>query len=149
LLLGKLTELKTSIEGSLSARSPLEQYKDAEKDLREHWEAELAAAVEAEYRRQRADLLVVVQWWLRDVWLESLTCHEAKPKAEPQPNPAAPHPRELLTFPQLRPTRAVAERLSPREARENLQVLDQLQGRLHTNVQEALALEVGLLKLHL
>jgi DNA polymerase-3 subunit delta' len=149
LLLGKLTELKTSIEGSLSSRSPLEQFKDAEKDLREQWEAELAAAVEAEYRRQRADLLVVVQWWLRDVWLESLTCHAATPRAELQPNSAAPSPRELLTFPQLRPTRAVAERLSPHEARENLQVLDQLQSRLHTNVQEALALEVGLLKLHL
>jgi hypothetical protein len=34
--------------------------------------ADLAAAIEAEYRRQRTDLLVGLQWWLRDVWLETL-----------------------------------------------------------------------------
>jgi len=43
----------------------------------------------------------------------------------------------------------VAKRISPKEALENLQVLEQTQRLLHTNVQEALALEVGLLKLKL
>ena len=43
----------------------------------------------------------------------------------------------------------VAKRLSPRQAQENLSVLEQTQRLLHTNVQEALALEVGLLKLQL
>ena len=42
----------------------------------------------------------------------------------------------------------VARRLSPRQALENLQTLEQTQRLLHTNVQEALALEVGMLKLH-
>jgi hypothetical protein len=38
--------------------------------------------------------------------------------------------------------------MSPRQALENVQTLEQTQRLLHTNVQEALALEVGLLKLH-
>jgi len=43
----------------------------------------------------------------------------------------------------------VAKRISPNEALENVQVVEQTQRLLHTNVQEALALEVGLLKLKL
>ena len=43
----------------------------------------------------------------------------------------------------------VAQRISPRDALENLNIMEQLQRWLGTNVQEALALEVGLLKLHL
>jgi hypothetical protein len=46
-------------------------------------------------------------------------------------------------------TKRVAQRISPKEAMENLRILEQLQRWLSTNVQEALALEVGLLKLHL
>ena len=56
---------------------------------------------------------------------------------------------ELLNFPSLMGTKQVAQRISPREAMDNLNVMEQLQGCLSTNVQEALALEVGLLKLHL
>src|SRR5205085_11471203 len=59
-LLRKLNELRQSIEGTLAQRSPLERYKDAEKELQEKWEDELKAAIEAEYRRQRGDLLVVL-----------------------------------------------------------------------------------------
>jgi hypothetical protein len=44
---------------------------------------------------------------------------------------------------------AVAKKITSRQALENLQALEQTQRLLHTNVQEALALEVGLLKLHL
>ena len=47
------------MEEELTARSPLEKYDDVEKELRERWEDELKAAIEAEYRRQRADLLLV------------------------------------------------------------------------------------------
>jgi len=68
-LLQKLTAMKTAIDESLTARSPLQRYDDVEKDLREKWEEELTAAIEAEYRRQRTDLLAIVQRWLRDVWL--------------------------------------------------------------------------------
>ena len=44
----------------------------------------MTAAIEAEYRRQRADLLIVVQRWLRDVWLQTISSG-----------------RELLNFPEL------------------------------------------------
>jgi DNA polymerase-3 subunit delta' len=130
-LLQKLGEIRSRVEESLTARSPLQRYDEVEKDLREKWEDELAAAVEAEYRRQRADLLVLVQWWLRDVWLHTLVVG-----------------RELLNFPKIAGAEIVAQRITPRQALENLQTLEQTQRHLHTNVQEALALEVGLLKLH-
>jgi len=131
-LLQKLAELREGVDETLSARSPLEQFPDAEKELRERWEDELKAAVEAEYRRQRAELLLLVQWWLRDVWLQSLAVGTG-----------------LLNFPELAGTRQVAARLAPEGARQNLQLLEQTQRLLHTNVQEALALEVGMLKLQL
>ena len=131
-LLQKLGEIRTRVDEALTARSPLQRYDDVEKDLRERWEDELTAAIEAEYRRQRADLLLLVQWWLRDVWLRTLAVGG-----------------ELLNFPKLAGAEAVAKKISPRQALENLQTLEQTQRLLHTNVQEALALEVGLLKLHL
>jgi DNA polymerase III subunit delta' len=136
-LLRKLSEVKGSIEETLQARSPLEKYAEADEGLREQWEKELKAAVEAEYRRQRGDFLKALQWWLRDVWLQTL--EEGKSAS----------PEGLLAFPQMAQTRQVAGRLSPKAALENLRVIEQLQRWLHTNVQEALALEVGLLKLNL
>jgi DNA polymerase III subunit delta' len=130
-LLQKLGEIKSGVEETLTARSPLQQYDDVEKDLREKWEDELTAAIEAEYRRQRAEALLLVQWWLRDVWLRTLATGG-----------------NLLKFPEIPGATTVAGRLTPRQALENLQTLEQTQRLLHTNVQEALALEVGLLKLH-
>lgn len=131
-LLQKLNEMKAVIEESLTARSPLQRYDDVEKDLREKWEDELNAAIEAEYRRQRADLLSVVQRWLRDVWLQTVAAGN-----------------DLLNFPELTNGRQVAQRITSAQALENLQVIEGMQRLLHTNVQEALALEVGLLKLNL
>lgn len=141
-LLSKLSEIKAGIEQSLTARSPLQTYKDAEKDLQDKWEDELTAAIEAEYRRQRTDVLGTVQWWFRDVWLETLKSGTKASGSEGMNG-------NLLNFPQLRGTRAVAKRISSKEALDNLQVLEELQRWLNTNVQEALALEVGLLKLRL
>ena len=132
-LLRKLNESRESIEGALTEQSPLQRYKDAEKELQEKWEDELKAAIEAEYRRQRTDLLLILQRWLRDVWVQAL---EMKPEG-------------LLNFPLVPGTRQVAQRISPKEAMENLGIMEQLQRWLSTNVQEALALEVGLLRLHL
>lgn len=130
LLLRRLSELRETVETTVSARSPLEQFPDAERDLREKWEDELKAATEAEYRRQRGELLLLVQWWLRDVWLQTLATG-----------------RGLLSFPDLTETQTLAARLSPQVAAENLRLIEQTQRLLHTNVQEALTLEVGLLKL--
>lgn len=136
-LLQKLTALKSAIDESLTARSPLQRYNDVEKDLREKWEDELAAAIEAEYRRQRTDLLAIVQRWLRDVWLTAVSGGKKEGAAD------------LLNFPRLAGTQRVAARISAGAAMENLQIIEATQRLLHTNVQEALALEVGLLKLNL
>jgi DNA polymerase III subunit delta' len=130
-LLQKLGEIRARVDENLTARSPLEKYDDVEKDLRDKWEDELTAAIEAEYRRRRAELLLLVQFWLRDIWLHTLAAG-----------------RDLLRFPEIAGAESVARRISPRQARENLQTLEQTQRLLYTNVQEALALEVGLLKLH-
>jgi DNA polymerase-3 subunit delta' len=141
-LLQKLNATKTAIEESLTAKSPLQRYDDIEKDLREKWEDELTASIEAEYRRQRIDLLAIVQRWLRDVWLTSIA-------SPPDTEHGAQSTTELLNFPKLTGTSRVARRISARDAVENLQIIEGIQRLLHTNVQEALALEVGLLKLHL
>ncbi len=130
-LVQKLAEIRAEAEKTLSARSPLQKYDEIDKELRDKWEEELAAAVEAEYRRLRADLLLLVQCWLRDVWLHTLAAG-----------------KDLLNFPQIPGAEAIARRISPRQALENLQAMNETQRILHTNVQEALALEVGLLKLH-
>jgi DNA polymerase-3 subunit delta' len=139
LLLQKLGALRGSIEAALTSKSPLQDYPDAEKNLTDRWEDELTAAIEAEYRRQRADLLRLLHWWLRDIWLLTVQTH-------PQDEGGL---GSLLSFPELDGTRVLAERLSREKAVANLQVLEQLQRWLGGNVQEALALEVGLLKLSL
>ena len=146
-LLQKLNATKTAIEESLTAKSPLQRYDDVEKDLRDKWEDELTAAIEAEYRRQRTDLLAIVQRWLRDVWLISISNKEERPAAPKRSEGG--NTSELLNFPQLAGPPRIAKRISSHDAVENLQIIESTQRLLHTNVQEALALEVGLLKLHL
>jgi DNA polymerase-3 subunit delta' len=133
LLLKKLTELRADIEKNLAARSPLEVYEDLDPKMRDKLEEELSAAIEAEYRRQRTDLVGALHWWLRDIWLQTVNAAGL-----------------ALSFPELADaTHAVAQRIAAEDARQNLEHLDRLQRQLHSNVQEALALEVGLLKLKL
>jgi DNA polymerase-3 subunit delta' len=164
-LLRKLNEVRARIDETLTARSPLEKYEDAEEKLRTKWEEELKAAVEAEYRRQRADFLLALQWWLRDVWLQTLTEVQSPQSKAQSPelgvegageSRAISHPpvtihslQALLAFPQMAGPQRVAQRISPKAAMENLRIMEQLQRWLGTNAQEALALEVGLLKLQL
>ncbi len=132
-LLARLAELKAEIEKSLTDRSPQSRYEDVDPKLREKWDDELSAAVEAEYRRQRADLLLGLQWWLRDVWLHALGVGRA-----------------MASFPELSvAAEKVARRITPKDAAANLEAIEQTQRLLRTNVQEALTLEVGLLKLKL
>src|SRR5438046_8574112 len=147
-LLQKLNELKTTIEEALTAASPLQRYKDAEAEWQEKWEDELKAAIEAEYRRQRADLLVILQSWLRDVWLLALNAADKNQRPEGGNHPQTPR-HELLNFPQVPGTQHIAQRISSTDALQNLTVLEQLQRCLGGNVQEALALEVSLLQLRL
>jgi hypothetical protein len=101
--------------------------------MRDKLEDELSAAIEAEYRRQRVDLIGALQWWLRDVWVQTVATDS-----------------EMLSLPTLgNSAQAVASRITRMDATENLRVIDLLQRQLYSNVQEALALEVGLLKLKL
>ena len=55
-LLRKLNEVRASIDETLTARSPLEKYEDAEEGLRDKWEKELKAAID-ELARINAELL--------------------------------------------------------------------------------------------
>jgi hypothetical protein len=82
----------------------------------------------------------VLQWWLRDVWVRKVRSSKSETRNEES---------DLLRFPDVPGSERVAGRISAAEAIENLQVMEQIQRWLYTNVQEALALEVGLLKLHL
>jgi DNA polymerase-3 subunit delta' len=132
-LLQRLSDTKAEIEKDQTTRSPLERYDDVEPGLREKWESELTAAVEAEYRRQRQELLASLQWFFRDVWLNSLKVG-----------------RELLVLPELEDAaRTLAGRLKPQAALQNLNRVGETQKALDTNVQEALLLEVLLLRLNL
>jgi DNA polymerase-3 subunit delta' len=132
-LLARLAAVRGDVEKELAARSPLERHDDVEPGLREQWEEQLKAGIEGEYRRRRAETLAALEWWLRDVWLLALG-----------------QPGELLGLPALAPhSRAVAARVKPADAAANLAVVADTQRLLHTNVQEALALEVALLKLRL
>jgi DNA polymerase-3 subunit delta' len=132
-ILSRLGAIKEAITEVLTKRSPLEIHDDIEAKLKERWEDELSAAIEAEYRRQRAELLAGLQWWMRDVWLLSQNLGG-----------------ELLTYPALASlAAAVAGRVGWQHAGENLDILEKLQRQLTSNVQEALALEVGLLRLKL
>lgn len=132
-LLAALAGSREDLEKRLAESSPLARYPDAEPELRERWEDEMNAAIEAEYRGRRGEYLRGLEAWLRDVWLLVLGL-----------------PSEFLFLPQLTPaTAAVAARLTGPAAMENLAVLETTQRRLHSNVQETLALEVGLLRLQL
>lgn len=133
-LLQHLSATKKSVEETMSARSPIEQYDDADPKLVERWKNELAAAIEAEYRRKRGEILGALQLWFRDVWLA------VRDSSSPG----------LAAFPGLTAsTEAVAGRLDAHKATRNLEVMETTQRLLFTNVQEALALEIGLLKLSL
>jgi DNA polymerase-3 subunit delta' len=132
-LLNSLGAARESIEERLTAASPISRYADATPDQQERWTDELAAAIEAEYRRLRGEYLGGLHAWLRDVWLAASGAGAATPMF-PAFNPAST---------------VVAARLRPAEALANIEAWEGTQRLLHTNVQEALALEVGLLRLKL
>jgi DNA polymerase-3 subunit delta' len=132
-VLNRLNASKAAITESLSKRSPLERYSDLDPKSRERFEDELTAAIEAEYRRQRVDLLSGIHWWLRDIWLQTLDLQ-----------------KQPLSYPQFAAqATAVAKRVTPAAAMNNLATVEEMQQMLASNVQEALTLEVGLLRLQL
>ena len=130
-LLGRLAAVREEAAGRLEAESPLARFPDAAADQKERWEEELKASAEAEYRRRRAEFALGLEWWLRDLCLVQAGAEAA-----------------LLRFPPVETaSRTVADRIPPAVARANLDAWQRTQRLLFTNVQEALALEVGLLGL--
>lgn len=129
----QLAAMREAIEKRLEEQSPSQRFPDAEPEMKEQWEAELKAAIEAEYRHQREELLRALQWWLRDVWLATQGMEGS-----------------LAALPALAAaTRQAAARLKPPEALANLEVMEEMAARLRTNAQETLVLEVGMLKMKL
>ncbi len=133
-LLIHLSSKRDTIEEIHQKASPLNQHEDIEPILRKRWEKELEATIESEYREQRSQFLAGLQWWMRDVWM--MTMQQSK---------------ELLYFQDWADdSQSIAKRINADQALENLQSLETTQRLLETtNVQETLALEVGLLKLKL
>lgn len=133
IVMRRLSDLRSSAETEVEARSPANRFKEADPALLEQWEEEAKAAVEAEYRLRRALALRDLQSWFRDIWLATLSLPDLPP-----------------ALPGLSPvTRVVASRLTAAQASANLQRMEETQALLNTNVQEALALEVTLLRLNL
>jgi hypothetical protein len=126
----RLAEVRAEVEKTLTARSPLARAEDVEPEVIEKLEKELKAAIEAEYRRRRDGVLATIGWWLRDIWLRTLNGGAA-----------------TVAFPGLAATETLASRLTTPMALDNLATLAETQRLLRTNVQEALAIEVGILKL--
>ncbi len=130
-LLKKLNDTRTAVEEALTRDSMLEKYDDLDPGLRESLEETLKASIEAEYRRRRTGVLSLFQACLRDVWIHTLNLDDS-----------------LLSHPRQKWTGQLSKKISSKQAMENLQALEATQRLLYTNVQESLALEVGLLKLH-
>jgi DNA polymerase-3 subunit delta' len=132
-LLDALGTARAQIEETLTSISPLQRFPDADAEQRERWEDELDAAVEAEYRRRRGEFLAGVHAWLRDLWM--LRIGSGTEAALPR-----------LTDLSAR----ISQRIPVDAARANLERWERTQRLLlGTNAQEALVLEVGLLRLSL
>ncbi len=133
-LMGRLETRRKEIETTLAERSPLTMHEEVEDNLRKKWEDELKASIEAEYRRERGDMLQKIQWWARDIWMQTLGEKDGA----------------MAISDVAGATRTVASRLKPESALRNMEHIERLLYLLDkTNVQEALALEVGMLKLEL
>lgn len=133
ILMVLMTDARASISDDLKDRFLTDLPDDVDPKMLEKRDLELKAAVEAEYRRKRSEIFTALEWWLRDVWMLSIQC-------EPS----------LLTFPDLMGQGSeLASRYSNKQLLENIHLIEKLQRALHTNVQEALALEVHLLKMNL
>jgi len=133
-LLTHLSSKRDTIEEIHQEASPLNLHEDIDPTLRKKWEKELEATIESEYRGQRSQFLAGLQWWMRDVWMMAMK-----------------QSKELLYFQDWADdSQAIAKRINADQALENLKSLEATQRLLETtNVQETLALEVGLLKLKL
>ncbi len=123
---------KKQVEDQVEQTAQLDRYRQvADAKWIEKKEEEMKAQVEAEYRRRRKAAVVTLEWLLRD----ALICIEGGDSA--------------LLFNRDRDDalRKMAAAQTRDRALANLETIETLQDQLERNVNEALALEVALLRL--
>jgi len=133
LLVQKLNEIRDGVEQNISSGSPEKRFKNVEIDSQvlEKWQKEAKSLIESEYRRQRQELFKAVQWLFRDIWLQTIKDSQ-----------------QLLALPELADyTSKIANKITPEDAKLNLEIFEDCQRLFFTNVQEMLILEVTLLRL--
>lgn len=130
-ILATLKAIREVKETEVAERMQLEKYSDADPDYREKLEKECDAAVEAEYRQSRADLLKAASVLIRD--LNVLAC--------------GADAKLLVLRSREAPLRKLAAGLKPDWLTDRVEIIEEIQANLRQNINEALALEVGLLKL--
>jgi DNA polymerase-3 subunit delta' len=129
---GFLDAEKKQVEEQVEQTAQLDRYRQvADSKWLEKKEEEMKAQVEAEYRRRRKAAVVTLEWLLRD----ALVCIEGGDAA--------------LLFNRDRgdALRKLAAAQTRERALANLETVETLQDQLERNVNEALALEVALLRL--
>jgi len=126
-----LKKLREDISVRARSEARLDQYEEWEPKARERLEGELEARIEGEYRGERERVLEELYSWL----LDQLLC-------------AVGADDRLLEHPdQTEALRKVSAGLTVPEALRQLEAVEQIRDALSRNVTDALALEVGLLKL--
>ena len=130
-VLGLLQTLREEIREQIETELNLDRYEALDPKIRERLETQCEARIEGAYRAAREQVLEEMYSWFGDVWL----CVE---KADVG----------LLEHPDHGPAlQAAARELSPASAAGNLDAVEQIREALTRNINETLALEVGLLKL--
>ena len=130
-LLGLLQQLRDEIRQTAEAAADLDRYDQLDPKQRERLDTQLEARIAGEYKAAREQVLEELYIWYADV----LLCVEG---ADPG----------LLDHPdQLEALGRAAAGLSAARAGANLDAIEQIRESLSRNINEILALEVGLLKL--
>jgi len=130
-LTGLLQQLRTEIRQTAEATADLDRYANLDPKIRERLDTQLEARITGEYRAVREQVLEELYSWHADVFL----CVE---QADPG---LLEHPDQLAAL------RQAAAELTPARAGTNLEAIEQIREALGRNINETLALEVGLLKL--
>ncbi len=129
-LTAMLTGLREETRKRVETESNLDRYGELDAKVRERLEKEMDARIEGEYRAQREQVLEEVYGWFGDVLLQVISVEES-----------------LLAHPDFaEASRRAAEGLTYEQAGQNLEAVDRIREALFRNVAEALALEVGLLR---
>ncbi|MEI6084821.1 MAG: DNA polymerase III subunit delta' [Verrucomicrobiota bacterium] len=128
---GLLQKVREEIREQVETEQNLDRYSELDPKVRERLETQCEARIEGEYRAAREQVLEELYSWFGDVWL----CVE---QAE---TGLLEHPEHLAVL------QAAAADLAPARAAGNLDAIEQIREALTRNINETLALEVGLLKL--